>query len=347
MVADQSMYFSDFCVPDRMAYLGHIANMEVKMKLEEIKKLADGIKSNISKVLVGREDTTEMVLISLLCAGHVLLEDVPGVGKTMLAKCLSKSIDCDFKRIQFTPDLLPSDITGINYFDQKRGDFIFRPGPLFSNIVLADEINRATPRTQSSLLECMEEGQVTVDGDTRRLNTPFFVIATQNPVETRGTFPLPEAQLDRFFMRLRMGYPSEQEGRMILQRFRNSDPSAALRTVAAGSEVTDAQASFSAVKVSDVVERYILSIVEATRHDEKISLGVSPRGCIALMKAAQVNAVLSSRDFVLPDDVKRVAVPVLAHRLILKGHAIVSGTENAENAVREILKRITVPTEEY
>ena len=347
MVADQFMYFSDFYAPDRMAYLGRIANMEVKMELAEIKKLADEIKSNISKVLVGREDTTEMVLISLLCAGHVLLEDVPGVGKTMLAKCLSKSIDCEFKRIQFTPDLLPSDITGINYFDQKRGDFIFRPGPLFSNIVLADEINRATPRTQSSLLECMEEGQVTVDGDTRQLNTPFFVIATQNPVETRGTFPLPEAQLDRFFMRLRMGYPSEQEGRMILQRFRNSDPSAALRTVAAGSEVTDAQASFSAVKVSDAVEQYILSIVEATRHDEKISLGVSPRGCIALMKAAQVNAVLSSRDFVLPDDVKRVAVPVLAHRLILKGHAIVSGTENAENAVREILKRITVPTEEY
>ena len=316
------------------------------MELSEIRKLAEEVKVNISKVLVGRDDTIDLVLTSMLCGGHVLLEDVPGVGKTMLAKCLAKSIDCEFKRVQFTPDLLPSDITGINYFDQKQGEFIFRPGPLFSNIVLADEINRATPRTQSSLLECMEEGQVTVDGDTRKLKKPFFVIATQNPVETRGTFPLPEAQLDRFFMRIRMGYPSVQQGREILQRIRSSDPITALKTVASGETVNAAQASFSIVKVSDAVEQYIINIVEATRHDEKISLGVSPRGSIALMRAAQVNAILDGRDFVMPDDVKKIAVPVLAHRLILKGHAIASGTENAEAAIREILKRVAVPIED-
>ena len=317
------------------------------MELSEIKKLADTLRANISRVLVGREDTINMVLVSLFCGGHVLLEDVPGVGKTMLAKCLAKSLRCDFKRVQFTPDLLPSDLTGINYFDQKQGAFIFRPGPIFTNIVLADEINRATPRSQSSLLECMEEGQVTVDGDTRRLAKPFFVIATQNPVETRGTFPLPEAQLDRFFMRLKMGYPSLEEGREILRRFRGNDPSTILETVTENEAVMQAQASVSAVKVSDALEEYIVEIIEATRHDEKISLGVSPRGSIALMKAAQVNAVFEGRDFAMPDDVKKVAVPVLAHRLIVKGHAISGGSENAENAVREILKKVTVPVEEF
>lgn len=317
------------------------------MELPEIKKLADALKENISRVLVGRDDTIDMVLVSLFCGGHVLLEDVPGVGKTMLAKCLAKSLRCDFKRVQFTPDLLPSDLTGINYFDQKQGAFIFRPGPIFTNIVLADEINRATPRTQSSLLECMEEGQVTVDGDTRQLGKPFFVIATQNPVETRGTFPLPEAQLDRFFMRLQMGYPSPEEGREILRRFRGKDPSAILETVAEEEAVIQAQASVSEVKVSDVLEEYIVQIIESTRHDEKILLGVSPRGCIALMRAAQVNAVFEGRNFVMPDDVKKVAVPVLAHRLIIKGHAISGGSENAENAVREILNKVTVPIEEF
>lgn len=317
------------------------------MELSEIKKIAEAIKANISKVLVGRDDTIELVLTSLLCGGHVLLEDVPGVGKTMLAKCLAKSIDCEFKRVQFTPDLLPSDLTGINYFNQKQGEFIFRSGPLFSNIVLADEVNRATPRTQSSLLECMEEGQITVDGDTRKLQKPFFVIATQNPVETRGTFPLPEAQLDRFFMRIRMGYPSALEGREILQRFRSSDPITALEMVAKGDTVTAAQESYSIVRISDAVEQYIIDIIEMTRHDENISLGVSPRGSIALMRAAQVSAILDSRDFVMPDDVKKVAVPVLAHRLILKGHAIASGTENAEAAIRDILKRAAVPTEDF
>lgn len=317
------------------------------MELSDVRNLAGLVKANISKVLVGREDTIDMVLISLFCGGHVLLEDVPGVGKTMLAKCLAKSLVCDFKRIQFTPDLLPSDLTGINYFDQKQGDFVFRPGPLFTNIVLADEINRATPRTQSSLLECMEEGQITVDGETRKLRKPFFVIATQNPIETRGTFPLPEAQLDRFFMRLKMGYPSPQEGKDILQRFKSEDPLAALETTASDETVISAQTLVNTVKVTDAVEQYIIDIIEATRQEEKILLGVSPRGSIALMRAAQVRAILEDRDFVMPDDVKKVAVPVLAHRLIMKGHAIAGGTMNAENIVLEILKKVPVPTERF
>ena len=316
------------------------------MELSEVRKLTDAVRTNISKVLVGREKTIDLVLISLLCGGHVLLEDVPGVGKTMLAKCLAKSLDCDFKRIQFTPDLLPSDLTGINYFDQKQGEFVFRPGPLFTNIVLADEINRATPRTQSSLLECMEEGQVTVDGETRKLGRPFFVIATQNPVETRGTFPLPEAQLDRFFMRLKMGYPSAGEGKEILKRFRNADPAASLVEIAEGNTITEAQASVTAVKVSEAVEQYIVDIIESTRQDERILLGVSPRGSIALMRASQVLAVLENRNYVLPDDVKQVSVPVLSHRLILKGHAISDSTGNAESVVQELLKKVPVPTEE-
>jgi MoxR-like ATPase len=317
------------------------------MEFSGIRNLAKAVMSNISRVLVGRENTIELVLIALFCGGHVLLEDVPGVGKTMLAKCLAKSLECDFRRIQFTPDLLPSDLTGIYYFDQKKGEFLFRPGPLFANIVLADEINRATPRTQSSLLECMEEGQVTVDGNTRRLKKPFFVIATQNPVETRGTFPLPEAQLDRFFMRLKMGYPSAEEGIEILRRLsKGADLLSSLEAVASDSSVIDAQASISSATVSNVIERYIIDIIEATRHDEKIILGVSPRGSIALMKAAQAAAIFDGRSYVIPDDVKKVAVPVLAHRLILKGHAIAGGTENAENIVREILKRVPVPIEE-
>lgn len=316
------------------------------MELSGVKNLANAVISNISRVLVGREDTIELVLIALLCGGHVLLEDVPGVGKTMLAKCLAKSLECDFRRIQFTPDLLPSDLTGINYYDQKKGEFIFRQGPLFTNIVLADEINRATPRTQSSLLECMEEGQVTVDGNTRRLKKPFFVIATQNPVETRGTFPLPEAQLDRFFMRLKMGYPSVEEGIEILRRLKGPDLFSALEIVASGNSVIDAQALISSVTVFDGIERYIIDIIEATRHDEKIVLGVSPRGGIALMRAAQAAAIFDGRGYVIPDDVKKAAVPVLAHRLILKGHAIAGGTENAENSVRAILKRVPVPIEE-
>lgn len=316
------------------------------MELLEIKRLAGRIKANISKVLVGKDDVTELVLMAFLCSGHILLEDVPGVGKTMLAKCLARSVDCGFKRIQFTPDLLPSDLTGINFFDQKQGEFVFRPGPIFTNIVLADEINRATPRTQSSLLECMEERQVTVDGETRVLGKPFFVIATQNPVETRGTFPLPEAQLDRFFMRIRLGYPTFQDGKDILNRFRASDPLGGLECVATACEVTDAAKSFVTVEVNEAVQDYIMNIIEATRKNERISLGVSPRGGLALMRAAQMRAVFESRGFVIPDDVKQTAIPVLAHRIILKGHAITGGTPDSEAAIADILKKVPVPTEE-
>jgi MoxR-like ATPase len=320
--------------------------MEANMELKEIKQLADVVKSNISKVLIGKDEIIELVLMSFLCSGHVLLEDVPGVGKTMLAKCLAKSIDCEFKRIQFTPDLLPSDLSGINYFDQKQGEFVFRKGPLFSNIVLADEINRATPRTQSSLLECMEERQITVDGETRALNQPFFVIATQNPIETRGTFPLPEAQLDRFFIRIKLGYPTAQEGKEILDRFQMSSPFPTLECVVASKSVIDAQNSFTSVRINDAVKNYIMDIIEATRRNDKISLGVSPRGSLSLMKAAQIKAVLDARDYVIPDDVKYMAVPVLAHRIILKGHAISGGTVNAETIIQDIIKRVPVPIEE-
>lgn len=316
------------------------------MELTEVRNLAGLVRSNIAKVLVGSEETIDLVLISLFCSGHVLLEDVPGVGKTMLAKSLARSIECDFKRIQFTPDLLPSDLTGINYFDQKLGEFIFRPGPVFTNIILADEINRATPRTQSSLLECMEERQVTVDGQTRELHRPFFVIATQNPVETRGTFPLPEAQLDRFFMRIRMGYPDPSGGMEILKRFRDSDPLGELQPVSTSESIVQAQFAVMKVKVSDDCAKYIIDIAEATRHDDRIALGVSPRGSIAHMKAAQVRAVFEGRDFVTPDDIKYTAVPVLAHRIMIRGHAIYSGSEDAENIIRDILGKVHVPTEE-
>lgn len=316
------------------------------MNNREIKLMCDRIRENISKVIVGKGDVIDRVLTSLLCMGHVLLEDVPGMGKTVLAKCLAKSIDCDFKRVQFTPDLLPSDLTGINYYDQKQGEFVFRPGPIFTNIVLADEINRATPRTQSSLLECMEESQVTVDGDTKKLKGPFFVIATQNPVEIQGTFPLPEAQLDRFFMRLKIGYPDFNEGRAILDRFQKKNPFPEIESVANGEEILKIQELVPEIEVSADIKDYIIKIVEATRQNEKIVLGVSPRGSLALMKASQAYAALSGREYVLPDDIKHMALSVLPHRIILKSHAITADTVNAEAVIEEILNKVPVPVED-
>lgn len=318
------------------------------MEHKQIKALGERIKNNIGKVIVGKDDIIELILVSLFCSGHVLLEDVPGVGKTVLAKCLARSIDCDFKRIQFTPDLLPTDLTGINYFNQKQGEFVFRQGPIFTNIVLADEINRATPRTQASLLECMEERQVTIDGETKMLSRPFFVIATQNPVETQGTFPLPEAQLDRFYMRLKIGYPEVKEAREILDRFQIGNPLVHIEKVASAGEIADAQESFVEVCVNGAVKDYIISIVEATRKHERVSLGVSPRGSLCLMKASQVYAAMKGRDFVTPDDIKHLAVPVLAHRLILKGHAVtMSGIKPSEAVISDILKEVPVPVEEF
>lgn len=316
------------------------------MDIENIKVLGDKIRENISKVIVGKDDVIDLVLVSLFSSGHVLLEDVPGTGKTMLAKCLAKSISCDFKRVQFTPDLLPSDLTGINFYNQKEGEFVFRPGPVFTCIVLADEINRATPRTQASLLESMEERQVTIDGDTKKLKEPFFVIATQNPLETQGTFPLPEAQLDRFLMRLKIGYPSITEGREILDRFESGSTYPTVTEVACTEDIVEVQKAVTAVKVGGAVKEYIMSLTEATRKNEKIVLGVSPRGSISLMKACQAYAAIHNRNFATPDDVKAVAVPVLAHRLMLKGYGFSGGTKQAEAVMNEILASVPVPTEE-
>jgi len=316
------------------------------MEAAQIKELSEKIRNNISKVIVGKEDVINKVLTALFCSGHVLLEDVPGTGKTSLAKSLSKSINCNFKRIQFTPDLLPSDLTGINYYNQKQQEFVFREGPIFANIVLADEINRATPRTQSSLLECMEECQVTIDGVTKQLTRPFFVIATQNPVEIQGTFPLPEAQLDRFFMRLKIGYPTVDEGKAILDRFQKQNPLPSINSVASAEEIIEVQDSISHIEVSDDVKKYIIDMVEATRKHEKIVLGISPRGSIALMRGAQAYAAINGRDFVTPDDVKYIAPSVLSHRIILKSHAITSGAENSEAIIKEIMDKVPVPIEE-
>lgn len=310
------------------------------------KELSDKLRSNISGVIIGKDDVIEKVIISVLCGGHILLDDVPGTGKTTLAKALAKSIGCEFSRIQFTPDLLPSDLTGINYFNQKESDFTFRPGAVFTNILLADEINRATPRTQSSLLECMEERQVTVEGHTYRLDEPFVVIATQNPIEIQGTFPLPDAQLDRFFMRLSIGYPEAALEKEIMNCYMTESPLEATKTVVSSEEIIEAKKAVRKTKVSEAVKDYILQIVAATRNNDKIHLGVSTRGSLALMRAAQGRAAVSGRDYVMPDDVKSVAEDVLAHRIIIKGSSIYSKSLSAVDLINGILGSVSVPTEE-
>lgn len=313
--------------------------MDSKAFVDFKKKIVD----NISKVIVGKEDVIELLVVSFISGGHVLLEDIPGVGKTMLVKAFAKTIGAPFKRIQFTPDLLPSDLTGINYYNQKINDFQFREGPLFTNIILADEINRATPRTQSSLLEAMEENQITIDGETRKLNIPFMVLATQNPVETYGTFPLPEAQLDRFFMRIKMGYPSREDEKEIIVR--NSQPNIidTIDCVVEKNEIEYVMRNFRLVKVSDDVANYIIDIVELTRQDGKIELGVSPRGAIALYKACQCWAAINGRDFAIPEDVKKMAPYVLNHRIIPKG---INKMEDMIETINEILAKAKVPLEE-
>lgn len=311
------------------------------MRVTEIKKLADTIKENIRRVVVGHDDWLDLLLIALIARGHVLLEDVPGMGKTLTAKALARSIGCNVKRIQFTPDLLPSDVSGINFYNQKNGEFQFRPGAVFTNILLADEINRATPRTQASLLESMEERQVTIDGVTHDLDEPFFVIATQNPVEIQGTFPLPEAQLDRFLMRVSIGYPTQEQGVQILSRFRKEDPLRSLEPVVSAEEILAAQAAYSDVHVSDDLYVYIVDIAEKSRNHPDVTLGVSPRGTQALLKAAQVRAILLGREYMLPEDVKAVAAPVLCHRILLRGMA----PHGAGAVVADILAHTPVPTE--
>jgi len=287
----------------------------------------------------------EMLLVALFCEGHVLLEDVPGIGKTTLAKTLARSLGCTFQRIQFTPDLLPSDITGVSVFNQKTGEFEYRPGPVMAQIVLADEINRAGPRTQSALLEAMEERQVTVDGVTRPLPRPFLVLATQNPVELEGTFPLPEAQVDRFLMRVAVGYPEREEERTILHRFRADDPLARIAPVVTAEEIRQAGALCRQVYVHPVLEDYLLDLVRASRSDRAITLGVSPRGSLALHRTSQALAAIRGRDYVIPDDIKQLALPVLAHRLILSPDARLRGRSTQE-VLHELIERVPVPVEE-
>jgi MoxR-like ATPase len=301
------------------------------------------IMENISRVIIGKKTAIELMLVAILADGHVLLEDVPGLGKTLLARSLAASINGTYKRIQFTPDLLPSDITGFNIYLPHEGRFKFRKGPVMANVLLADEINRTVPRTQSSLLESMEERQVTVDGETFLLPVPFFVIATQNPVELEGTFPLPEAQLDRFLLKISMGYPDKQEEMNILKRFQTRDPLSTLAHVATPEQLSRLQQDCRKITVSEPVREYITTLVQATRHHKMIKFGASPRGSMALMRSAQALAALDKRDFVLPDDVKSLIRPVLAHRLILNENERLRG-ENPERVLKEILDQTPVPS---
>ncbi|WP_339240823.1 MoxR family ATPase [Paenibacillus sp. FSL R5-0517] len=314
------------------------------MEIQGMERMNQQLMDHVGKVIVGKEHTIELVMTAIIASGHVLLEDVPGTGKTMLAKSVASSLDCTFQRIQFTPDLLPSDLTGIHFFNQKEGDFEFRPGPLFANLVLADEINRATPRTQSSLLECMEERQISIDGSTRQLERPFIVIATQNPVDNQGTFPLPEAQMDRFMMKIRMGYPSSEESVEILRRTVARRSVDDLTAVISREELLKAQDTYKTVQINEDLLRYIIQLTEATRQHPELSLGVSPRGAQALLKASQAWAALHGRDFVLPDDIKVLAVPVLAHRLVFRNR-IRQQEGLAERIIQELLNQTEVPTE--
>lgn len=315
------------------------------MELKEIQEITSKIKENVNKIIIGKSDVIDLILTSILAGGHVLLEDTPGTGKTVLAKSIAKSINSDFKRIQFTPDLLPSDITGLNIFNQKENQFTFIKGPIFTNILLADEINRATPRTQSSLLESMEEKQITTDGTTRYLEKPFLVIATQNPIETAGTFPLPEAQLDRFMMQLNMGYPTENEELEIINRFILDNPLEKVNAVCNKEDIIEMQNLVSTVFVHNSIRNYIVNIVQATRKNSSIALGISPRGTLALLKTSQVYAAIKGRNYVIPDDVKFLAPFVLAHRIILSNGF--SNRKTTVDLINKLVSSIEVPTENW
>lgn len=312
------------------------------MEYTNIASLARTLKENINKVIVGKDQQIELILTALLAGGHVLLEDVPGTGKTTMAKSLAKSLSCNFARVQFTPDLLPADITGTRIYNQKSGEFTFIKGPAFTNILLADEINRATPRTQSALLECMEERQISEGGVTYALEEPFLVIATQNPVETQGTFPLPEAQLDRFLIRLSLGYPEEDEAVTLMERFIHAKPLAEILAVATSDEVAEAAKLCTNCQVSQDVMRYMAKLCEAARNPDKVQLGPSPRALLALMRCCQALAAIRGRDYVIPDDVKELAVPVLAHRIVMRG---INYQSDSAAFLQELLRQTPAPTE--
>jgi len=312
------------------------------MEYKSFKEKTERVVENCSKVIVGKEKNIRLIFISFLCSGHVLLEDVPGTGKTMLLRAFAGTVGSGFKRIQFTPDLLPSDLTGINFYNQKTGDFEFRKGPLFTNIVLADEINRATPRTQSSLLEAMEESQITVDGTTYPMGEPFFVMATQNPVESYGTFPLPEAQLDRFFMKISLGYMTREQEMQVIARPSTADILKTLKPVLSPEEIREMKEACTKVMVHEDVLSYMMDIVEKTRKESRFVTGVSTRGAIALYKASQAMAACEGREFVIPEDVLAVAPFVLSHRIISKGS---ESFEDAKNYLGRMIETIPVPLE--
>lgn len=309
--------------------------------MQEFVNFSNKIKNNISKVIIGKEEVIDLITTSFICGGHILLEDVPGLGKTTLVKAFAKTLGLDFKRIQFTPDLMPSDLTGINFYSQKSMEFEFRKGPIFTNLLLADEINRATPRTQSSLLESMEEKQVSVDGTTYILNRPFMVLATQNPVESFGTFPLPEAQLDRFLMRISLGYPNKEEEKNILKRYAMDNPLDTLTQVVTDEEIKFVQKNYKNVKASDDILSYILDLAEYIRSSEQVILGISPRATLSLFKASQAHAAINGRDYIIPEDVKFLAPYILNHRIITK-----TKQSSMYSFILSCLDNIKVPLEE-
>jgi MoxR-like ATPase len=309
-----------------------------------VSRFTDVVRDNVQRVIVGKRESIDLLLVAVLTRGHVLIEDVPGTGKTTLAKALAASLRCQFRRIQFTPDLIPTDVLGVNVYDANNATFEFRPGPVFTQILLADEINRATPRTQSALLEAMQEGQVSIDGVTSKLPTPFLVTATLNPVEMEGTFPLPEAQLDRFMLQVSLGYPTLEEEAAMLERFQGKGESWCLDSVVTPDDVDEAQRAVDGVRIEDNVRAYTLAIVQATREHERIRLGASPRASLALQASAQATAAMAGRGYVLPDDVKSVASAVLAHRLIVDSSSQLRGTSGA-HVIAEILESVPVPIE--
>ncbi len=314
--------------------------------MTDIKSFSERVIDNLTKVIVGKQQSIELIVIGLLCQGHVLIEDVPGVGKTMLARSLAKSLDCKFNRIQFTPDMLPSDVTGVSIYNQQKKKFEFRPGPIIGQIILADEINRATPKTQAALLEAMEERQVTVDGETHILQKPFMVLATQNPIEYEGTFPLPEAQLDRFLLRLRLGYPSVSDEIRVLDDQQIQHPLEALKSVVKLKEILQVIEDVKQVHLSPAVKRYIVELTARTRQSEDVYLGASPRGSLALARGGQARAAMFGRDYVLPDDIQALAIPVLAHRIIVSPAARLRDL-SSDRIVKEAIQATSVPGGEF